>query len=128
MTLDLFAVAQVSALWNVAAMPWLYRSLTLDFEDTKSVLTAHLLKILLKTDKKYRHYVQKLNIKMPSTEGDNSRRRLKPNVLKVLARLVPMLPMLKSFTFVSNLTRIVLHSSLMQRQVGSSGANAETTT
>ncbi len=94
-------------MWNVAVMPWLYRSLTLDFEDTKSVLTARLLKTLLKTDNlqpAYCRYVQNLNIKMPSSEGDNFRRRLKPGVLKVLARLVPMLPMLKSFTFVSTLT------------------------
>ncbi|KAL9075730.1 MAG: hypothetical protein Q9161_001482 [Pseudevernia consocians] len=99
---DLVSAAQTSKLWNVAATPWLYRSLTLDFDKSKSILTARLLKSFLKTDNEQptcRHYVQNLKIKMPSTEGDSSRRRLKPGVLKVLVRLVPLLPMLNSFTW-----------------------------
>ena len=35
---------------HVAAVPWLYRSLTLDFDNSKSLLAARLLQSLLKTD------------------------------------------------------------------------------
>lgn len=103
---DLVSAAQTSTMWNIAATPWLYRSITLDFDKSKSVLTARLLKSFLKVDNQqptYRHYVQNLKIKMPSIEGDSSRRRLKPGVLKTLARLVPLLSMLNSFMCVSSL-------------------------
>lgn len=121
------SVAQTSTLWNVAATPWLYRSVILDFDKNKSVLTARLLEKLLKTDNEqpmYRHYVQTLNINMPSTEA---RRRLKPCVLTVLARLIPLLPMLKSFTYVSTLSADMLRSPLMHLQMGSSRANSDST-
>lgn len=104
---DLVAAAQTSILWNVAATPWLYRSLSLDFDLSKSLLTARLLKSLQETGNGrpvYRHFLQHLTIKMASTEGDSSRRRLKSGVLKVLARLIPLLSMLNSFTWVSTLT------------------------
>lgn len=99
---DLVAAAQTSILWNVAATPWLYRSLSLDFDLSKSLLTARLLKSLQETGNGrpvYRHFLQHLTIKMASTEGDSSRRRLKSGVLKVLARLIPLLSMLNSFTW-----------------------------
>lgn len=41
------------------------------------------------------------NIKISSTEGDNSRRRLGLGVLDFLTRLVPSLPMVNSFRYVS---------------------------
>ena len=108
MTPDLVTAAQISTLWNVAARPWLYRSLALDFKSSESLTTSRLLKNLLKPDNEqpvYRHYVQSLKIKMTSTEeikGIICQRRLIPRMLIVLARLVPLLSMLKSFTFVTN--------------------------
>lgn len=128
---DLVSAAQTSILWNVAATPWLYRSLTLDFDRNKSVLTARLLKSLQETGDErpvYRHYLQHLTIKMASTEGDYSRRRLRPGVLKVLARLIPLLSMLNSFTWVSTLTaKYTPLSSNADLQMGSSRTNAEIT-
>ena len=47
---DLLSAAQISILWNVAAVPWLYRPPTLDFDNSKSLLAARLLQSLLKTD------------------------------------------------------------------------------
>lgn len=60
MALDLVSAARTSKYWNIAATPWLYRLLTLDFESSKPVLTSRLLQSLLTTDKErpaYRHYV-----------------------------------------------------------------------
>lgn len=96
---DLFSAALISVLWNVAATPWLYCSLTPDFDPSKTVLTARLLERILETElgrPVFRH-VRNLNIKISSTEGDNSRRRLGLGVLDFLTRLVPSLPMLNSF-------------------------------
>ena len=98
---DLLALAGVSVLWNGAVRPWLYRSLTLEFGSTKTLGTARLIKSLLHSaDQRYtyRNYVQFLEIAMQSPgTGDHNRRRLQPNVLKAIIRLVAMLPNLKSF-------------------------------
>lgn len=108
-TPDLVSAAQISTLWNVAATPWLYRSLALDFESSKLLLTSRLLKNLLKLDNEqpvYRHYVQSLKIMMPTIEPNKSQRRLDPGMLNVFVRLVPLLSKLKSFTFVTMLNSV----------------------
>jgi hypothetical protein len=97
---DLLTLAEVSVLWNAAVRPWLYRSVTLDFGSTKALGTARLIKSLLSADQRStpHNHVRFLEITMPSPgAGDFKRRRLQPNVLKTITRLVAVLPNLGAF-------------------------------
>lgn len=126
MALDLVSAARTSKYWNIAPTPLLYRSLTLDFESSKSVLTSRLLQSLLTTDKErpaYRHYVRNLKITMPSTAGDSASSQTRGlNGSRQARTIAPN----AQFVHIrgSNCPQIWLRIPLTQLQMGSSRANA----